>query len=71
MFCEVVEDPWRFLDEFWWVLIGFPLFLKGFGDFAGSLGAAPPSPRRQGFFGVLCLVFCGGSKAGQSDIEVT
>ena len=42
LFCEIVEDPWWFLDEFWWALMGFPLFFEGFKDFAGFLGAAGP-----------------------------
>ena len=41
MFCEIVEDPWWFLEEFWWVLISFPLFFEGFKDFVGFLGWSP------------------------------
>ena len=44
LFCEFVDDPWSFLDEFRWVLISFPLFFKGYKDFAGHLGAAGPPP---------------------------
>ena len=39
---EIVEDPWWFLDEFWWVLKSLPLFPKDLKDFAGFLGAAGP-----------------------------
>jgi hypothetical protein len=39
-FCEIVDDPWWFLDEFCWVLISFLLFFEGFQDFVGFLGAA-------------------------------
>ena len=28
-FCEIVDDPWWFLDKFWCVLIRFPSFFKG------------------------------------------
>ena len=27
-FCEIVDDPWWFLDEFWLVLISFSLIFK-------------------------------------------
>ena len=36
----IVEDPWWFLGEFWWVLISFPLFSMNLKDFVGVLGAA-------------------------------
>ena len=42
LFCEIVEDPWWFLDEFWWVLISFSLFFEGFKHLAGFLGDAGP-----------------------------
>ena len=29
-FCEIVDDPWCFLDEFWCVLITLPLIFEGF-----------------------------------------
>ena len=68
-FCEIVDDPWRFLDEFWWVLISFPLFFEGFQDFVGFLGA---SGHLVAVVLLACVfpVFCGGFKVGHSAIEV-
>ena len=60
-FCEIVNDPWWFLDVFWCVLIRFPLIFKGFEDFAGSLGAVgPPVPVVPLAF--VFPLFCGGFK---------
>ena len=63
-FCDIVDDPWWFLDEFWWVLISFPLFFEGFEDFAGFLCAAghpvPVVPMASVF-----LVFCRDFKGGK------
>ena len=42
LFCEMMELPWCFLHGSWWVLVGFRLISKDFGDLAGSLGAADP-----------------------------
>ena len=58
LFCEIVEDPWWFLDELWLVLRGFPLFLEGFKDFAGFLGAVGP-PVVVVFWLSLSLCFAG------------
>ena len=57
-FCEIVEDPWWFLDEFLWVLsISFPVFFK-FEDFGGFFGAAGP-PVPVVFWCSLSLCFAG------------
>ena len=58
-FCEIVDDPWWFLDVLWCVLICFPLIFKGFMGFRWFLGAAGP------LVGVVLVafvfpVFCGG-----------
>ena len=37
-----MDDPSWFLDEFWWALISFPLFLEGLKDFVGFLVALAP-----------------------------
>ena len=67
-FCEIVEDPWWFLDVFWWVLISFPLFFAGFRDFAGLLGAAGP-PVAVVAVAFVFPVSCGGFKGSQSVLE--
>ena len=41
-FCEIVDDPWWFLDEFGCVFIRFPLLSERFEDFAGILGSRAP-----------------------------
>ena len=41
-FCEIVGDPWWFLDEFWWVLISFPVFFKRCKDFVVLPSATEP-----------------------------
>ena len=63
-FCEIVDDPWWFLDEFWWVLISFPLFFEGFKDFAGFLCAAGPPVPVVPLVSVF-LVFCESFKGGK------
>ena len=68
-FCEIVDDPWWLLDEFWWVLISFPLFFKGFKDFAGFLCAEGPLVPVVPLASVL-LMFCEGFKGEESEIEV-
>ena len=68
-FYGIVEDPWWFLDEFWLVLISFLLFLEGFKDFVGFLGASGP-PVAVVPLACVFPVFCGGFKGGQSEIEV-
>ena len=68
-FCEIVDDPWWFLDEFCWVLISFLLFFEGFKDFAGFLCAAgPPAPVVP--LASVFPVFCEGLKEEESEIEV-
>ena len=45
-FLEIVDEPWWFLDEFWWVLIGVPLNFESFKFLCwlpGYLGFPPPS----------------------------
>ena len=32
-FCEIVDDPWWVLNEFWCVLVSFPLFFEAFTGF--------------------------------------
>jgi hypothetical protein len=59
-----VDDPWWFLDEFWWVLISFPLFFEGFKDFAGFLCAAGPPVAVVPLVSVF-PVFCVGFKEGK------
>ena len=60
-FCEILDDRWLFLDEFWWVLVSFPMILKGFMGFRWFLGAAgPPVPIVPLAF--VFLVFGGGFK---------
>ena len=56
-FCEIVDDPWWFLDEFWRILISFPLFRKIAKGFVGFL-AGPPVPVVQLAF--VFPVFRGG-----------
>ena len=69
LFCEIVGDPWSFLEEFRWVLIRFPEFFKGFKDFTGFLGAAGPPVSVVPLASVFTL-FCVGFKGGRCEIEV-
>ena len=46
-FCEILDDPWMFPDEFWWILISklffdFERIFMGFHWFLGAAG--PPLP---------------------------
>ena len=68
-FCEIVDDPCWFLEEFWWVLISFPLVSKDLENFVGFLGAAGPPPPMV-LLACVFPVFCKGFKGGQSEIEV-
>ena len=61
-FCEIGDDPWWFLDEFWCVFISFPLFFVGFRGFRwfpwcrGAPGANCPAGLR--FPCVLRVMSC-------------
>ena len=71
--CEIMDDPWWFLDEL--VLVGtesFPLLFEGFEDFAGFLCAAGPLVPVVPLASVF-PVFCGECKGGrgQGEIEIT
>ena len=70
LFCEIVDDPWWFLDEFWWVLVSFHGFSKDLTDFFGFLGAAGP-PVAVVPLAFVSIVFCECFKGRQSHIEVT
>ena len=65
-FCEIVDDPWWFLDVLWCVLICFPLIFKGFMGFRwfpwcrGAPGANCPAGVR---------FACGLRRGCQSEIE--
>ena len=52
-----------------WVLVGFRLISKEFGDLAGSLGVADP-PVGMVPLAFVFTVICEGFKGGQSEIEV-
>ena len=56
-----VDAAWWFLDEFWWVLIRFPLLSEGFPRFRWFPWYCLPS---------FSPVFCGGFKRRQNDSEV-
>ena len=56
-FCEIVDDPWGFLDELWWILISAPLFSKDLKDLVGFLRAAgPPGGCSLGGFRFPCVL---------------